>query len=184
MRFIRREKLPIAVAILILSVTFYYSFFYKPLYDEISTTRYNLECNEQKLSALAIQKDELLLLKAQLPSTILEVEPQIPNAGEKHFQSMVIVFLEDIIKKLGIENSIKFEGSEQHEIFSIINMRIGLESSYENLIAILYSIQGAPWPNKVKNVQTVSSSSRFGTPSNNWSIEIRVDFYWFPDSNQ
>ena len=70
-------------------------------------------------------------------------------------QAEIILFMEDLVRPLGVMKNIRFEQIEDYGAYKVARMVISIDTSYANLKRIVKELEQAPWKNRIEKMKTV-----------------------------
>jgi len=171
----KREKVFIAIFIVVSVMAVYYVYFYQPLIRDIEAMSAEMEA-VQDLPVLSKSKQEQLAsLKREYETLSKRVSETLESLRSPDDQPGLVVHLYRIFSTRSIREYIEFGDLEQHTDFSVMPVSVTLSASYSDFKDILRQLEQSPYKNHIQalTVQALDGGSTV-------TVNMSIKFYFKP----
>lgn len=179
MQLTKREKLLIAIFVVLMFITAYYIYFYQPLIRDIQTMSNEAE-KVGDMSALTKSKQQqLMALKQEYESLSKKVSETIENLKWLDDQPGLVVHLHEIFSSRSIREYIEFGDLEMQNDFCTMPVNVHFTTSYSDFKDILAQLERSPYKNHIQSldVQAIDEGRTV-------SVNLSLKFYFKPVPSQ
>lgn len=175
MQLTKREKVLIAIFVVLMFITAYYIYFYQPLIRDIQTMSNEVE-EVGDVSALTKSKQQqLVALKQEYESLSKKVSETLESLMWLDDQPGLVVHLHEIFSSRSIREYIEFGDLEMQDDFCAMPVSVNFTASYSDFKDILVQLECSPYKNHIQslNVQAIDEGRAV-------SVNMSLKFYFKP----
>lgn len=178
MKLSRREKRVTILFISIIVFVLYFFYFYQPIIAETEDIIIRLSALERDVKNSRTLGIELKRLNDRLASLYDEVDFLYNDIFGGISQAEIILFIEDLIRPLGLKKTIRFEEIVDYKAYRVAKMTVCMDTNYSNLKRIIQGIEQSPWKNRIEQMRSVVKD-RGGLVSEKYNVEVEmtIGFY-------
>ena len=176
MKLFPRGKWANILFISVIVYILYFFYFYRPIMAETEDILNRIYTVEQDVENNKSLDMELKMLNDELSSLYEELGLLQNDAFGGRNQAEIILFMEDLVRPLGVMKNIRFEQIEDYGAYKVARMVISIDTSYANLKRIVKELEQAPWKNRIEKMKTVVKGNSV-SQKYNIEVEMTVELY-------
>jgi|GEM_PF-885969 Tfp pilus assembly protein PilO len=175
MQLTKREKVFIAIFVVVMFITVYYIYFYQPLIKDIQTMSSNVE-EVGDLSVLTKSKhQQLVTLKQEYERLSKRVSETLESLMWPDDQPGLVVHLHDIFSSRSTREYIDFGDLEMQNDFCAMSVSVTFSASYSDFKDILVQLEQSPYKNHIQSLNVQATDGGRAV-----SVNMSLKFYFKP----
>lgn len=176
MQLTRREKVLIAIFIVVSLVTVSYVFFYKPLVEDIEAMSVQMREVEDLPLRIKLKEEQLTALEQEYQELSIKVSETLESLQWHDDHPGLVVQLYQIFSSRSQRQQIEFGEMEQHADFCLMPVNVIFTAVYDDFKDILVQLENSPYKNYIQalDVQTIDGGSSV-------SVNMSLRFYFKPE---
>jgi len=176
MQLTKREKVFIAIFIVVSVVAVYYVFFYQPLVKDIEAMSVQVTEGGDLPLLIKSKKEQLASLQHEYQELSAKVLDTLESLQWPDDQPGLVVHLYEIFSSRSKMQQVEFGEMEQHADFCLMPVNVTFTSTYDDFKDILVQLEKSSYKNYIQalNVQAVEGG-------NSVSVTMSLKFYFKPE---